>query len=349
MEMCEYLVNHFSELLEIRDNDGWTVLHSACRGGSVEIVSFHEEKGLDLNAVSNIGESILHIACFCGKFEICEFLVENHPNLLDVRDRFSNSVLHDAARGDLLKVRDINGWTVLHSACRGGSLEIVSFLIEKGLDLNALSNDDVRDRLSNSVLHDAAWGGSVQIVKLLIEKGMDTNTLQEDDLLEIRDNNGWTVLHSACSEGDIDTVFFLIEKGLDLNALSSDDARDRLSNSVLHDAAWGELLEIRDNDGWTVLHSACSGGAVEIVSFLKEKGLDVNALSNDGESILHITCLNGKHNIASSDQPHESKYTKQIENMANTQTPEIIRGLIRCPAKNGCERLDDPKNLGNIM
>ncbi|XP_062611592.1 putative ankyrin repeat protein RF_0381 [Saccostrea cucullata] len=117
MEMCEYLVKHFSNLLEMRDNDGWTALHSACFGGSKEIVNFLLNKGLDINALSNDGKSILHIACFSGKFEVCKYLVENNPHLLHVRDKSSETVLHDAA------------W--------GGNVQIVELLIEKKMDVNS--------------------------------------------------------------------------------------------------------------------------------------------------------------------------------------------------------------------
>ncbi|XP_062568050.1 serine/threonine-protein phosphatase 6 regulatory ankyrin repeat subunit B-like [Saccostrea cucullata] len=296
MEMCEYLVKPFSDLLEIRDNDGNTVLHSACSGGSLEIVSFLIENGMDIDTLSNDGESILQIACLNGKVEVCEYLIENYPHLLDVRDKSSNTVLHDAAWGvnhfpELLEIKDKNGLTVLHSACRGGSVEIVSFLIEKGMDFNALQNDgktilhiacligefevceylvenyphllDVKDISINSVLHDASWGGNVQIVKLLIEKKLDINSLQED---------GETILHQCCRSGKMEMCEYLVKH-------------------------FSDLLEIKDTKGCTVLHSACRGGSVEIVSFLLEKGMDFNALSNDGKTILHIACLNGKFDI----------------------------------------------------
>ncbi|XP_062592307.1 putative ankyrin repeat protein RF_0381 [Saccostrea cucullata] len=338
MEMCQYLVKHFSSLLKMKDSEGWTVLHSACHGGSVEIVSFLKEKGMVINTLSNDGESILHKACFYGKFEVCEYLVENYPHLLDVRDKSSNTVLHDAARGgniqivkllikkkmdiysvqgggetnlhlccrsgklemcehlvnhipDLLEIMDAKGWTAIHSACNGGSVEIVSFLIEKGMDFNALSNDgktilhiaclngkfkicvylvenyphllDFKDKSSNSVLHDAAWGGNVQIVKLLIEKKMDINALQGD---------GETILHQCCRSGEMEMCEHLVNH-------------------------FPDLLVIKDTEGLTVLHSACRGGSVEIVNFLIENGLDLNAVSSDGKNILLIACLSEKFEV----------------------------------------------------
>ncbi|XP_062577801.1 serine/threonine-protein phosphatase 6 regulatory ankyrin repeat subunit C-like, partial [Saccostrea cucullata] len=320
IEMCEYLVKHYSDLLEIRDSKGWTVLHSACCGGRVEMVFYLIKNKLDLDSLSNNGESILHIACIKGKIEVCEFLIKNYPSLLDGRDKNNNSVLHYAVFGGnveivkllienkmdkytreevgetnlrqccrsskkkfcesdnfsaLIEIRNSDGLTVLHSACHIGSVQIFSLLLEKGMDINVLSNGgksvmhiaclngkldickylvenyphllDVRDKYSNTVLHDAAWG----------------------DLLEITDNKGWTVLHSACCGGRLNILLFLIEKRVGLN----------------------DLLEIRDNYGLTVLHSACKRGNVAIVSFLIQKGLDINALATDGENILYVACF----------------------------------------------------------
>ncbi|XP_062574844.1 serine/threonine-protein phosphatase 6 regulatory ankyrin repeat subunit B-like [Saccostrea cucullata] len=338
MEMCEYLVNQFSDLLETRDTNGFTALHAACIGGSVDVLYLLIEKGFEINALSNKGKNILHIACLNGKHRICNFLVENHPHLLNGKDKYRNTVLHDAARGgnvqivnlliekkvdikslqkdgetilhqscrsgemdmceylvsqfsDILEIRDTNGFTALHSACRGGRVKFLSFLINKGLEINALSNDgksilhiacffgkvevvehlienyphllEARDKSSNSVLHAASCGGNVQIVKLLIKKNMDINTVQKD---------GETILHQCCRSGKMEMCEYLVNK-------------------------FSDLLEIKDNNGWTVLHSACRGGSLKIVTFLINRGLDFNALSSDGKGILHRACFSGKFQI----------------------------------------------------
>ncbi|XP_062578831.1 serine/threonine-protein phosphatase 6 regulatory ankyrin repeat subunit B-like [Saccostrea cucullata] len=268
MEMCEYLVNHFPDLLEIRDNDGWTALHSACKVGSVEIVSFLIEKGMDINILSNNGRSILHLAGFNGKFEVCEYLVENYPNLLDLRDKSSNTVLHDAA------------W--------GGNVQIVKLLIEKKMDINALQGD------GETILHQCCRSGKMEMCEYLVN--------HFPDLLEIRDNDGWTVLHSACYGGCVEIVSFLIKKGMDFNAMSND------SKSILHRACingkfeiceylvvnYPHLLDVKDKYRNTVLHDAAWGGNVQIVKLLIEKKMDINALQRGGETILHQCCRSGK-------------------------------------------------------
>ena len=55
------------------------------------------------------------------------------------------------------------------SAASGGNLDVVKFLIDKGLNVTA------RDEDGTTVLMCAARGGNLEIVKLLIEGGADVN------------------------------------------------------------------------------------------------------------------------------------------------------------------------------
>ncbi|XP_062571642.1 uncharacterized protein LOC134233669 [Saccostrea cucullata] len=178
-KMCKYLVNMYPGLKSVRDNKGCTVFHSACKGGSVEMISFFIEKGMDINALSNDGRSILHTACFNRKFEVCEYLVENYPDVLNVRNKIYNTVLHDAA------------W--------GGNVQIVKLLIEKKMDIIAQRED------GETILHLCCCSGEIDMCEYLV------NNFYE--LVEIRDNRGWTALHAACSGGSVDAVSFLIKKG----------------------------------------------------------------------------------------------------------------------------------------
>ncbi|XP_062571641.1 putative ankyrin repeat protein RF_0381 [Saccostrea cucullata] len=109
------------------------------------------------------GESILHQCCRLGKMEMCDYLVNYYPELLEMRDN--------------------KGWTVLHSVCRGGSIEILIFLLENGLDFNAVSND------GKSILHIACLSGKFEICEFLVEIF--------PHLLDIGDSCGNSVLHAA--------------------------------------------------------------------------------------------------------------------------------------------------------
>ncbi|XP_062606075.1 serine/threonine-protein phosphatase 6 regulatory ankyrin repeat subunit A-like [Saccostrea cucullata] len=334
-DMSEYLLGRYPQLLDVYDIDGANVLHYTAVGGNVDLFKYLLSKGLNVNCTTNMGISVLHMCCASGREEMCRYLVNRYPGLISVID--------------------YRGWTALHSACWGGSVEIVSFLIEKGMEINALSNDgrsilhiaclngeyevceylveinpdllNVKDKTYNTVLHDAACGGNVQIVKLLIEKNMDINAQGTNgetvlykccrwgkmemceylvsnfpELLKIRDNKGWTVLHLACNEGSVETVSFLIEKGLDLNALTND------GESMLYIAClkgkfevceylvenYPHLLDVKDKSSNTVLHAAAWRSNVQIVKLLIEKKMDKNIIQEEGETILHQCCLWGK-------------------------------------------------------
>ncbi|XP_062574071.1 uncharacterized protein LOC134235911, partial [Saccostrea cucullata] len=115
LEMCKYLVNKHPEILEISDDDRSTVLHDAAWGGNVDVFNFLIDKGLDVKSTAQNGKTVLHQCCRNGKLEMCKYLVNKHPELLEISDNDRSTVLHDAA------------W--------GGNVDVFNFLIDKGLDV----------------------------------------------------------------------------------------------------------------------------------------------------------------------------------------------------------------------
>ncbi|XP_062581610.1 putative ankyrin repeat protein RF_0381 [Saccostrea cucullata] len=191
---------------------------------------------MDINAQGEDGETILHQCCRSGK-------------------------------SDLLEIRGYKGFTVLHSACCGGNVEIVSFLLNKGLDINALSND----RRWRNCLHQCCRSGKIEMCEYLVN--------QFSELMEIRDNDGWTVLHSASSGGSVDIVSFLLNQGLDINVLSN------VGESILHNAclnskhdvcrylskSYPDLLAVKDNKGKSVIDIAAEQGDIDMIHILRER------------------------------------------------------------------------------
>ncbi|XP_062576109.1 putative ankyrin repeat protein RF_0381 [Saccostrea cucullata] len=240
-EMSRYLVNKYPNLISFRDNNGWT----ACAGVSVELVSFLIEKGMDINTLSNNGKNILHLACLNGKLEVCEYLVENYPHLLDIKDKSSN--------------------TVLHAAASGGNVQIVKLLIDKKKDIYTLQKD------GETILHQCCYYGEMEMYEYLVN--------HFSELIKIRDNKGWTVLHSACSVGSVDIVSFLLDKRLDINALSN------VGESILHIAClngehdvcrylstnYPDLLAVKDNQGKLVIDIAAEHGDIDMIHILRER------------------------------------------------------------------------------
>jgi len=73
----------------------------------------------------------------------------------------------ESKRADINK--EIDGRPPIHYAADYGQKEVIQYLIEKGVDLNA------KDKHGISALLAAIWEGHTDCVKLMIEKGAKKN------------------------------------------------------------------------------------------------------------------------------------------------------------------------------
>lgn len=97
-------------------------------------------------------------------------------------------------------VDDAQSLYLLPIAASTGSVEMVSLLLESGVDPNSY--------LDMSPMQQAAQGGHLEVLKLLLEKGGDPNQSVED---------GDTPLMDAACGGHIEVVKLLIEAGADVD------------------------------------------------------------------------------------------------------------------------------------
>lgn len=88
-----------------------------------------------------------HEAVQSGNIEMAEDLLQQNP--------------------DYLNASGPEGKTALHLACASGHAEVVSLLLEKGVDIQN------RDENELTPLHFAARNGNAQVCQLLLEKGAD--------------------------------------------------------------------------------------------------------------------------------------------------------------------------------
>ena len=65
--------------------------------------------------------------------------------------------------------------TLLHMSARNGSLEILEFLMVKGLNINSA------DKLGNTPLHYAVHNDYLLCINLLVEKNAKDNILNKQD------------------------------------------------------------------------------------------------------------------------------------------------------------------------
>src|ERR1041384_929525 len=104
------------------------------------------------------------------------------------------------------------GWMPLHEAARSRDAELVAVLLDKGSEVDALS-DRGGTALHVAVRAGEEPGGAMKTVALLVRHGCNVNA---------QDENKWTPLHIAAYLSWYRAVRFLILQGADVNARASD-------------------------------------------------------------------------------------------------------------------------------
>ncbi len=162
---------------------------------------------------------------------------------------------------------DSKGRTPLHFAVQSGREDMVSFLIDRGFNVNASSSND-----KLTPLHHAIQSGSGSMTVILLDAGADIHATDiegrgvmhmaarwgHDDLIRLlskkgvsargKSKKGSTPLHEAAGAGNLETVKLLIELGADpksrdqYGATPADNARINRHDGVFRflDSLTGE-------------------------------------------------------------------------------------------------------------
>ncbi len=325
LELVQYLVEQGADV-NSTDNEKKTVLTYAAQSGNLELVKWLVELGLDLNAKDYDNNTVLHYAAQSGNLELVQWLVEQGLDI-NAKGDDNNTVLHYAAQsGNVelvqwlveqeldLNAKDDDNNTVLHYAAQSGNLELVQWLVKQGLDINAKGDDN------NTVLNYAALSGNLELVKWLVEQGLDIQSapLILNDAIRSRsikmvqwlidqglDINsdlqyGQKPLHNAVLRDIPELVQWLVKNGADVNA--KDNAGTTPISCVavcpfLNDKESIELIqwfiEHGSNlkaDGADVLTHSSLMQKKELVLWLINQGIDVNATNTRGETPLETVC-----------------------------------------------------------
>lgn len=78
-----------------------------CANGSVDGVKRLIRSGVDINAGDYDGRTPLHLACSEGKIDVVKELIVQGLNNFNAVDRWSNTPLDDADKGNWLAICDI--------------------------------------------------------------------------------------------------------------------------------------------------------------------------------------------------------------------------------------------------
>nr|CAH7738336.1 unnamed protein product [Callosobruchus chinensis] len=282
-QAADLLVMAAPELIEGRDDDGFTPLHLAVIAGNMQLVTFLLANGADVNAVDN----------------------EEH------------TVVHWAAAGAPVSTPDVHGGYPLHYAAQmcGGDkdsnlgLQVLQTLLSQpNIDVNVTDGD------KRPPLVWAASAGSARAVLALVRAGAS---------VESADRDGLTALHCAASRGHTDCMDTLLTLcGASTDVIDSNGHADATALLLAHGAdpnkqdrkgrspahcgcakgqfetvkligTHGANLWLKNARGDFPLHDAAGSGRRDLVKWLLEmRPSQVNARNNDGRCPLHMAALN---------------------------------------------------------
>ncbi len=260
---------------------------------------------------------------------------------------------------------------LLHLAAALGRADLVSYLLEKGTAVDAVSNDNI------TALHYAAEQGHTECLKLLLAAGASPNTAANDAEA--------TPLGAAATQGHIECVRLLLEAGADTAAAkhkklsplmqaieSGNNACVELLLSATPDLladtqtgyttlmataslptpdllnmllAQGADANTRALSGKTALLQAAQHGRAENMRLLLEHGAQVNTQDNDGDTPLLMTTLHGNTECTKLLLAHgadvtianKAKFTPLMQAARNGNT-ECVKLLLQAGAKDSYTR-----------
>ncbi|XP_055993846.1 caskin-2 [Sorex fumeus] len=174
--------------VDIKDSNGMRPLHYAAWQGRLEPVRLLLRAAAAVNAASLDGQIPLHLAAQYGHYEVSEMLLQHQ----------SNPCLLSKAKK-----------TPLDLACEFGRLKVAQLLLNSHLCVALLEGEakDPCDPNYTTPLHLAAKNGHREVIRQLLRAGIEIN----------RQTKTGTALHEAALYGKTEVVRLLLEGGVDAN------------------------------------------------------------------------------------------------------------------------------------
>eukprot|EP00794_Sanderia_malayensis_P012021 gene12021-13262_t len=271
-----------------------------------------EEENQDhFNKISDEGDTMLHLIIFSEKYANISPLLEDVrcKNILNDQNNEGqgNTEVYLVEGFGKVQINNINIVTIKHMAQDG----IV--VLQKNIAGNpsgpaadelsissiaALMSSDVNS--SSTPLHLAVITDQAEIVKQLVSAGALKST-------KLTHKHGDTAQHLATRLGKT-TCLEILCNNIDEETLQiyNDDGDTVLHTAVLEDnyAAFKLILEkvedvnFKNSKSFTPLHCAVEMKKLNMVKDLLERGADVNVITVDGDTPLHFITSNNQRDIA---------------------------------------------------
>ena len=303
-------------------------LCAACAYGHLEIVILLLNSGAIGNARPIYNP--LNIACAYGHLDIVSLLLDRKvgvavESLMTACEYGQTDVVRLMIKRGGINNPLERGIEMLHLACCNNVPELVSMILDLGVDVNGVWSGDYGTPLFSSLYSplerhldgrpNFTDQGRLEVVRLLLDRGA---------VINIQTKWGTTPLHNACLTSVPEFVRLLLDRGAIVNVAKLDD-------------------------GLTPLHWACMDSDVdlEVVRLLLDRRADLNAQGSDGHTPLYFACRDGKSEIASLLLDWGAMLTRDILDAAclacDKGFPEMISFVLDRQAYLYCTKLSDQK------
>jgi ankyrin repeat protein len=199
-------LHHNGAHLDVRGEEGDTLLHSPAWYGDLEMVQVLLDCKVAVNAQNDSDWAPLHDASDGDRFATTRNVVQSFPDTIQLL----------LEHGADVNIRGLDDSTRLHRATNNGNAEIVRMLLKHG------ANVDAKNYKGRTPLQKATENGTGKAVRVLLEHCADVGE---------KDNEGRTPLHKAAENGSDEAVRVLLERGAKI------DAKDDEGQTPLHKAA----------------------------------------------------------------------------------------------------------------
>lgn len=244
-------------------------LHYAIANGNLSNVSKLIEQGYDINVSESItidnryqGGTPIQLAIQYKHNDILLLLIENGANINFIADASEAIKYNNEGIIDILyenkSTSDDNGVPFLHIAADRFQPKLISFLLEKGYDVNE------KDEFGNNALIYAvmAYGPLLDL----------ESPINEDDTLKfISDMPYYGSNTRSIQQRNVECVSILLNSGIFINS--------------------------QNNDGWNALHFAASCKPAGLVEILLEYGADKSIRTNKGNTAYILASLAGNSSV----------------------------------------------------